>query len=147
VISSADELVWISESSLGLSSIGEAFVSFYHATDGDLKLAHLSAPPDLCLGWSVAGVEFHLVWNQIPNAVWYWIYGASNEWHFIPGVLPDHEHRLAVVAQGTTNWVSPYPVGDPESNWAYLVIAVDELESELTRSNRVGELDYDADIP
>jgi hypothetical protein len=35
----------------------------------------------------------------------------------------------------------------PLDNWTYLLMAVDTFENEITRSNRVGELDFEADIP
>jgi hypothetical protein len=35
----------------------------------------------------------------------------------------------------------------PPANWTYLVMAADEVPQEITRSNRVGEVDYLSDIP
>jgi len=44
-------------------------------------------------------------------------------------------------------WVSLAGLGDSDNNWTYLVVAVDASEQELTRSNRVGEHDFEVDIP
>jgi hypothetical protein len=41
-----------------------------------------------------------------------------------------------------TTWSSPNGIGDPANNWTYLVMAVDETEAELARSNRAGEHDF-----
>jgi hypothetical protein len=46
-----------------------------------------------------------------------------------------------------TSWLTGNGIGDPDSNWTYLVIAVDEAEAELARSNRAGEHDFDCEIP
>ena len=47
----------------------------------------------------------------------------------------------------TNTWQTPNGFADPEDNWTYLVLAVDEAEAELTRSNRVGEHDFALEIP
>jgi hypothetical protein len=46
-----------------------------------------------------------------------------------------------------TTWSSPNGIGDPDNNWTYLVIAVDETEAELAHSNRVEEQDFDCEVP
>jgi hypothetical protein len=62
-------------------------------------------------------------------------------------VGPSYEYRLDVLDPTVTTWASGNGIGDPDANWTYLVMAVDEVEGELARSNRVGEQDFDADIP
>jgi hypothetical protein len=104
-------------------------------------------PPSITLTWSLIGSELHLSWNSVENAEDYWIYGASNFPFFEPGCAPGYDFRLVVLPQSTTTWSSPNGIGDPNNNWTYLVMAVDEVEAELARSNRVGEYDLEAEIP
>ena len=62
----------------------------------------------------------------------------DNQAYFVPAV----GNRLAVLSPGTTVWGSSGGVGDPDHNWTYLVIAVDEADKEMCRSNRFGEHDF-----
>jgi hypothetical protein len=66
---------------------------------------------------------------------------------FVPGFAPSYEFRLTVLPPATTTWSSANGVGDDSANWTYLVMAVDASELELARSNRVGEHDFDTNIP
>jgi hypothetical protein len=52
-----------------------------------------------------------------------------------------------VLPPETTTWSSSNGINDVDNNWSYLVIAVDDFEEELARSNTVGEHDFDTDIP
>ncbi len=88
-----------------------------------------------------------MTWTPLPDVAEYWVYGASNQQWFVPGLAPGFEHRVASVIAPTTSWSSSDGVGEPAANWTYLIIAVDESEQELSRSNRAGELDYEAGIP
>ncbi len=83
-----------------------------------------------------------LGWNDIPGAAEYWVYGAGNDAYFEPGISSPYQHRVAIVPAPATSWSSNSGVGDPSSNWAYLVVAVDASELELVRSERVGEFDF-----
>jgi hypothetical protein len=93
------------------------------------------------------GSQVQLTWSPVESASAYWVCGASNLAYFTPGGPPGYVHRLAVVPQGTTTWSSAGGVGDPASNWTYLVMAVDATGAELARSERVGEHDFAAAVP
>ncbi len=95
----------------------------------------------LLSGEFVAG-ELVLTWVPRDGAAAYWVYGADNEAHFEPGLLSPYSHRLAVLPASTTTWSGANGIGDPDHNWTYLVVAVDALDQELMRSNRVGEHDF-----
>ncbi len=102
--------------------------------------------------WIVAsgrlqGTQVQLTWTTVESASAYWIYGASNLAYFAPGFAPGYQFRLAVVPSGTTTWSSSNGVGDPNNNWTYLVVAVDGSGTELARSSRIGEHDFESDVP
>jgi hypothetical protein len=72
----------------------------------------------------------------------------TNEPWFLPDLSPPtYVNRVAVVPAGTTTWSSSAGVGDPDHNWTYLVVAIDDSENELARSNYGGEHDFEGDIP
>jgi len=99
------------------------------------------------LSSSLTGGALELQWSTWSPASEYWICGASNEVYFEPGFPPFYQHRLDVLLPWTTTWSSTNGIGDPDHNWTYLVIAVDDLENELVRSNYCGEWDSEGDIP
>jgi hypothetical protein len=133
--------------SLAIDDEGGRHILYFDETRGDLKYAHRVGTIQMKLTGDVIGSDLQLSWTEVLSADSYWVYGAANYQYFLPGPAPGFEHRIDVVPQGTTVWVSPYPVGDPMSNWTYLVSAVDDLETELSRSNRVGEFDVEINIP
>jgi hypothetical protein len=133
--------------SLAIDENGERHILYFDETRGDLKYAHRPGPIQVVLTADVIGNDLQLSWTSVLSADSYWVYGASDYSYFPPGSAPGYEYRIDVVPQGTTVWISPYPVGDPAENWTYLVSAVDESETELAQSNRVGEFDQDLDIP
>jgi hypothetical protein len=96
---------------------------------------------------SLSGSDLLLEWTSCVAAEAYWIYGAANQPFFNPGLAPDYEHRLDIVSFQTTSWTSSFGVGQPEENWTYLVMAIEEGTHELLRSNRVGEFDLLLEIP
>ncbi len=100
--------------------------------------------PPLILSGRLAGGELCLQWTPCPRAAAYWVYGTESEAYFEPGLAPGYEHRLAVISPLTLTWASPNGIGDPDSNWAYLIIAADAAEQEICRSNRFGEFDFDS---
>jgi hypothetical protein len=101
----------------------------------------------LLLSGTLSGNGLELQWAPFPGTANYWVFGACDEPFFVPGPKPDYEHRLVVLDPQTTTWASPNGIADPNANWAYLVTAVDETASEITRSNRVGEFDFDTVFP
>ena len=133
---------------LSLSDVsGNPHISYHDWANGDLKYAYIQGIESLNLSCEITADTLHLTWTASNLANSYWIYGAANVPWFIAGFSPEYQHRLVVLSSGTTTWISPNGIGDPDHNWTYLVIAVDETETELARSNRVGEHDFDTDIP
>jgi len=84
-----------------------------------------------------------LSWSPRPGTSAYWIYGAENHPWFVPGVNYPWQFRLDVLPPSQSCWESQNGIGDPVLNWIYLVMAVDDTENELARSNRVGEWDFE----
>ncbi len=115
------------------------------AGDPQIELIY-EAAPITGLNASVVGAELMLSWAVVEEAASYWVYGAANEPYLMPGWAPDFQHRLDAVPDGTTSWMSPYPVGNPLSNWTYLIVVVDGSDAEIGRSNQVGEFDFDAEV-
>ncbi len=102
--------------------------------------------PVMTLTGNCLSGDLFLTWSAWPEAAEYWIYGANNEPYFAPRVTFPYDYKLLVLPSGATSWSSSDGVGDPESHWSYLVIAMDEEHQELMRSNRVGERDALLDI-
>jgi hypothetical protein len=86
--------------------------------------------------------EVVLTWPEWPDALAYWVYGAVNDSHFEPGMVPPYEHRLAVLGQGTTSWSSSSGIGDPENNWTFLIVPVGEGDGALARLGPWSEVDF-----
>ena len=103
-------------------------------------------PRSIDLKCEISGIDLMLEWSAVDGAAAYWVYGADNLPWFVPGGFPGFENRLAVVF-GDTTWIASQGVGDPDHNWTYLIMAVDDGDMEIVRSNRVGDWDFDADIP
>ncbi len=101
----------------------------------------------MLLKGTLSGGQLVLDWRACSGADAYWIYGACNEAYFLPGFAPEYAHRQAVVPSGTTTWASGSGIGNPDSNWTYLVVAPDPLEQEICRSNRVGAHDWAVETP
>jgi len=101
----------------------------------------------LHLSSCLAGSALELQWSTWSPSSEYWVYGADNLPWFNPGSAPGFQYRITVLPSTTTTWSTTNGVGDPGADWTYLVMAVDETEAELARSNRVGEHDFDTDVP
>ena len=56
-----------------------------------------------------------------------------------------YRNRLAVVQQGTQSWVATGTAAEPETQWTFQIVAMDAYGLELVRSNRFGEIDYEAE--
>jgi hypothetical protein len=97
----------------------------------------------MSLSCTLSGGQLALSWTRWPGASSYWVYGTSNQAYFEPGFSPGYQHRLATLSPLFQTWSGPTGVGDPGANWTYLVLAVDNAEQELCRSNRVGEHDFE----
>jgi hypothetical protein len=98
--------------------------------------------PAFLLWGTVAGGQLALSWTPIVPAAAYWVYGAGNEAHFLPDLTAPYQHRLAILSPGWSSWSIGNCIGDPNSNWTYLLVAVDNAGQELERSNRIAEFDF-----
>ncbi|MBN1424745.1 FG-GAP repeat protein [Candidatus Fermentibacteria bacterium] len=99
--------------------------------------------PEMVLNGQVEGGALALSWTPVVGAFQYWVYGAENAAYCLPGMAPGYEDRLVVLPPSTESWSSSHGIGDPNSNWAYVILAVSSTESELCRSGRAGEHDFD----
>ncbi len=81
-----------------------------------------------------------LSWDQVVSAHEYWVYGGADEPFFSPQLTPPFSYRVAITAD--TTWASSAGLGDPEINWFYQIIALDESNNGLIRSNRAGEFEF-----
>jgi hypothetical protein len=134
--------------SLALDGSGYPHISYYDETNDALNYAYALGPAPIVLTASKADGQLVLNWTAVTGAAGYWIYGMTNEPWFLPDLSPPtYVNRVAVVPGGTTTWSSTNGIADPVNNWTYLVIAMENTNTELARSNRVGEHDFDTDIP
>jgi hypothetical protein len=83
-----------------------------------------------------------LTWSPCADVGAFWIYGASNNTHFIPGFAPTYDHRLAVLPADSLSWSTSIGIGDTANEWTFLVMGVDSSEQELCHSNRAGEREF-----
>jgi len=121
-------------------------IAYFDMTGGDLKYAF--RPQNwVVLSGAIDGEMLTLTWSPVPEVIEYWIYGAEDHFYFHPGFSPTYDNRLAVLPGGTTSWQTSNGIGDPESNWSYMILAVNNAETEITRSNRIGEYDFAEPLP
>jgi len=104
----------------------------------------LSEDPNatIALTGTVVSDTLKLSWVPTPGNVEYWVYGAEDLPYFSPGFSPGYEYRLAVLSGLSMSWDTIYGIGDDTANWTYMIIAVDAGETEVARSNRIGEFDF-----
>lgn len=134
-------------SSMALAASDRPHISYYDVTNGNVKYARL-LPSEIALTGELEAGQLCLTWEPVAGVSGYWVFGVAREPWFLPDLSPPtYVNRVAVVPGGTTTWSSANGIAEPDNNWTYLVIAVDETEAELARSNRVGEHDFATDIP
>lgn len=99
------------------------------------------------LSGQLSGENVMLWWPEWPGAAAYWVFGEANYPHFEPELTPPFGNRVAVLSPETMTWTSSTGVGDPNSNWTYQIVAVDDTDQMLARSTRIGEHDFEQTIP
>jgi len=138
---------WDSSCSLALDEEWNACLVYEDIEHGALKFARGMLPLHLSIIPELSDENLLLRWNAIPEVNAFWVYGASNNAFFVPDITQSYAHRVAILAGDTYSWQSSSGVNDPDSNWTYLVMAVDENEQEIVRSRRVIEWDFGMDDP
>jgi hypothetical protein len=132
---------------MALDASDRPHISYYDVTHSNLKYARL-LPSEIALVGELQDGQLWLTWEPVAGVAGYWVYGTAGEPWFLPDLSPPtYVNRVGIVPAGTTTWSSSNGIGDPNLNWMYLVIAMGEGNSELVRSNRAGEHDFDTDIP
>jgi hypothetical protein len=94
-------------------------------------------------GWLTELQQLTLTWPYMPGAWQYLIYGEPNNSYFEPAP----ENLQCEISQGTYSWTTTLGVGDSDWNFTFIVIAVDEQQEEIVRSNRYGEFDFGTGTP
>ena len=111
--------------------------------EADFQVSDDDVPPPMILWGDLSGGELVLQWTTCLGASAYWVYGCANQAYFepVPGNI------LAVLPANVTTWSSSSGIGDPDNNWTYMVLAVDDADQEIIRSNSYGEYDFGMPVP
>ena len=133
-------------STLALDKAGLPHIGYWHVSYCDLRYARGIGPESLQLSGEIVGTELMLRWNPVSGVNQYWIYGAADEPFFSLGSTPGPDYRITILPHTSTSWGSSEGIADPSAQWTYLVLAVDAMEIELGRSNRIGEYDIAMEI-
>jgi predicted outer membrane repeat protein len=99
--------------------------------------------PIMALSGTLSDGELVLQWTPCVSTAAYWIHGTDNHAYFDPGI----GNVVGVVPPTTLTFSSANGIGDPNNNWTYLIVAVDDIDQEITRSNFFGEHDFEEGIP
>jgi hypothetical protein len=108
-----------------------------------LQAAKKSIPIFIDLSGSLDGDALVLTWSPLPGVSAFWVHGEPNQSYFSPA----NENRVAVLAPETMTWSTSNGIGDPDNNWTYVVVAVDDTDQTVVVSNYFGEHDFEAEIP
>jgi len=113
--------------------------------DEDREIYQSAMLHEVVLGLSgdVIGSDLVLTWPAISQATQYRIHGIAGTPYF--EATP--ENRLITLPGGTTTWTTTDGIGDPDTHWTYITIAVDGSGTILTGSNRLGEFEFQCSFP
>jgi hypothetical protein len=92
---------------------------------------------------SLVGGELQITWPPFTRTAEYWVYGAVNETYFEPQLTSPYQYRIATLPGTASMWSTANGVADPDSDWTYVIVAVDIAGQELVRSNACGDHDFD----
>lgn len=85
--------------------------------------------------------SLELQWDALPGTEFHWVFGESNHTYFDPDI-DTYVNRIAVLPGAQTTWSSSSGIGSEAEQWSYVVIAVDEMDLEISRSMEIGEFDF-----
>ncbi len=81
-------------------------------------------------------------WTHVPGVFEYLVFGSPTDDWLDPTVDPPYDDLQAAVPGDQNSWSSPNGVNEPNENWTYVVVAINDLNEEICRTNRYGEKDY-----
>jgi len=84
------------------------------------------------------GNSLVLYWSPYPMGSSYCCYGEENNTYF----EPRGENVIADIPQNVFSLSCAFGAGDPNAEWVFIILTVDELGVELSRSNYAGERDF-----
>jgi hypothetical protein len=121
-----------------LDEYGNTYFFYHDVTNNMIKWAY----PALSVSTGLENGTLTLNWSTVGGVEEFWVYGAEDDPWFKTDLEWPFENRLFVLDGEVTQYSTTSGIGDPESNWSYLIIAVDDQYHELARSSRVGEWDW-----
>lgn len=126
-------------SSLALDPYGFPQISYYDQSNTNLKYA---CGEGISLAARVEGDALALYWSPYPWASSFRCHGEENHTYFEPGV----GNLLIEFPPEIATWSVSNGIGDPASEWTFVIIAVDDSAAELVRSNYSGEREFVYDV-
>jgi hypothetical protein len=104
-------------------------------------------PPAMNLVVRVQEGERVLAWTPWPHANEYWIYAWSDNVGFTPSSVMTIRDRLAIVPSWVSKWSDRSITSATDARQTYLVVAVDILGREISRSKRSGSQSFTLSVP
>jgi hypothetical protein len=125
--------------SLALDAFGFPQIS-YHASNSSLKYVHGQG---ISLASRAMGNDLVLYWSPYPWATSYCCHGEEGHAYYDPG----SENLMALLPPDVFTLSCIGGINDPQSEWSFVVVAVDDLVAELERSNFAGEREFLWNLP
>jgi hypothetical protein len=128
-----------SYSCLALDAFGFPKINF-HAGNSSLKLVQGQG---ITLASRAVGNDVVLYWSPYPWASSYSCHGEENHAYFDPG----SENLVALLSPNVFTLLWPDVINNAQSEWTFVILAVDESAAELARSNYGGEREFPWNLP
>lgn len=125
--------------SLALDAFGFPQISF-HASNSSLRLVRGQG---ISLASRTIGNDLVLYWSPYPWASAYCCHGEENHAYFDPG----SENLVALLSPNVFTLSWPGGINDPQSEWSFVIVAIDDLTAELARSSYAGEREFLWNLP